>query len=249
MWRCVTAIGAVLALACAAPASAQSPYPGQGEPYAPWDGSNPFNCTIQNVGTGVDFPDPDADPFCVEFDKTQQNVSEFGIFEFLSNEPARVAAAGPKCFYYQTDHWTGSVVQGTDPELWHWDGQYFFDKAIGVGGVNVRDFRVLGQPASPSDYGEVPPEFEPYMDQGGGGSYLIGDVEADPACAARVDTPEEQAQIYVAGPPPRPPTGEPPGETPEVTIVKPAPRNKCKKRRHGAHKSARKRCHKRKRYH
>ena len=27
-------------------------------------------------------------------------------------EPARVAAAVPKCFYHQTDHWTGWVVQG-----------------------------------------------------------------------------------------------------------------------------------------
>ena len=47
-------------------------------PFAPWDGSNPFNCTIQNVGTGTDFPDPGADPFCVEFDKTQQNVTDLG---------------------------------------------------------------------------------------------------------------------------------------------------------------------------
>ena len=42
-----------------------------------------------------------------------------------------MAAAVPKCFYFQTDHWTGSVVQGQPPELWHWDGSYFFDKAQG----------------------------------------------------------------------------------------------------------------------
>ena len=40
-------------------------------PVVPWDGTNPFRCQLQNVGTGADFPDPGADPFCVEFDKTQ----------------------------------------------------------------------------------------------------------------------------------------------------------------------------------
>ena len=49
-----------------------------------------------------------------------------------------MAAAVPKCFYYQHDHWTGSVVQGQPPELWHWDGRYFFDKAKAVGGVYCR---------------------------------------------------------------------------------------------------------------
>ena len=48
---------------------------------------------IQNVGFGTDFPDPDADPFCVEFDKRRQNFTEFGIVDFLAQEPARVAAA------------------------------------------------------------------------------------------------------------------------------------------------------------
>jgi hypothetical protein len=144
-------------------------------------------------------------------------------------------------------------VQGVPPELWHWDGQYFFDKALGVGGVNVQNFRVGGQPASPSDYGEVPPEFEPYMDQSGGGTYLLGSVEADPACAARVDTPEEQAQIYAAGPPPKPPTGEPPGETPEVIVTKPPPPKKvCRRGKPKAKKAAssmkrRGNCRKRKR--
>ena len=38
-------------------------------------GTNPFVCTLQQAGTGTDFPDPDADPFCVEFDKTHQNVT------------------------------------------------------------------------------------------------------------------------------------------------------------------------------
>ena len=61
---------------------------------------------------GTEYPDPDADPLCVEFDKTNQNVTDFGIVDFTAQEPARVAAAGDKCFYFQRDHWTGSVAAG-----------------------------------------------------------------------------------------------------------------------------------------
>jgi hypothetical protein len=44
---------------------------------------------IQNVGTGVDYPDPGADPFCVEFDKTSQSVLPHGgLVDLLANEPA-----------------------------------------------------------------------------------------------------------------------------------------------------------------
>jgi hypothetical protein len=194
----VAAIG--VGLAWAAPAQAQS------TPYAPWDGSNPFNCTLHDAGTGP-VPNVPDDPFCVEFDKNSQSVvPDLGLVDFLVNEPGRVAAAAPKCFYYQSDHWTGALVQGQPPELWHWDGQYFFDKAIGAGGVNLQNFRVLGQPASPAAYGPVPTAFAPYLDQGGGGAYVVGNIPADPACAARVDTQGERDQVYAGGqPPPAPP--------------------------------------------
>ncbi|MGH2955808.1 MAG: hypothetical protein ACRDL6_02290 [Solirubrobacterales bacterium] len=253
----LTAIGIAAALACAPTAAAQSPDPNPTEPFAPWDGTNPFKCALQDAGTGATVPDPGADPYCVEFDKTQQNVTDLGIFEFLANEPGRVAAAVPKCFYYQSDHWTASVVQGNpDTETWHWDGQYFFDKARGVGGVNVQNFRILGQPASPSEHGEVPPEFAPYMDQGGGGSYVFGNVDADPQCAARVDTPEEQAQIYSGSPPPVP-ASEPAqaggsASTPGRVMPRLVSRGKrkCKKRgkkrgKHAAEVAGKKRCKKR----
>jgi hypothetical protein len=146
-----------------------------------WDGSNPFRCQLQNVGTTADFPDPGADPFCVEFDKTQQNVTDLGMAEFLALEPARVAAAVPKCFYYQVDHWTGSIVQGQPPELWHWDGAYFFDKARAIGGVYVSNLRsALFGPAA-------------------GGVRLVSLGAADPICAAKVDTPEERDRVYRRG--------------------------------------------------
>ena len=150
-------------------------------PVIPWDGSNPFRCQSQNVGTGVDFPDPGADPFCVEFDKTQQNITDFGIVDFLAMEPARVAAAVPKCFYFQHDHWTGSIVQGQPPELWHWDGSYFFDKARAIAGVYVSDLQS-------ALFGPVT-----------GGMRLVDLGAADPICAAKVDTPQERRRVYRRG--------------------------------------------------
>jgi hypothetical protein len=184
------ALGVALICTFALAASASA------EPILPYDGSNPFRCKTQNVGTGVDYPDPAADPFCVEFDKTNENVTDFGIVDFLLNEPARIAAATPKCFYHQTDHWTGSIVQGQEPTLWHWDGRYFFDKARGMGGVRVDNLVVGGLPADPRLLPGFPAEFSPYFGPGSGGAFLAQTIVADPNCAARVDTPQETKKIY-----------------------------------------------------
>jgi hypothetical protein len=203
--KAIGGLTAAATLLCAAPAAAQSPP----EVLGPYDGHIPFDCALQDVGTGTDYPDPDADPFCVEFDKTNQNVTGFGIVEFAAQEPTRVAAAAPKCFYFQRDHWTGSIVQGEQPELWHWDGDYFFDRARGVGGVSVRNFRLGGVPMDASPY--VPDAYKPFFDDGGGGGALIElETNPDPSCAAKVDTPAEQAQVYGEGAPPGciPPGGE-----------------------------------------
>ncbi len=187
-----TLLTALVAGAVLAPASAQAQ--SSPEPFAPYDGSNPFKCELQDVGTGTDFPDPDADPFCVKFDKTSQNVTDFGLADFLSKEPERVSAAGPKCFYYQQDEWTGSIVQGEQPETWHWVGGYFFDKARGIGGVSVRQFRVGGTPFSAAPY--APPEYAPYFDEAGGGG-VVYQYATDPGlgCEAMADTPEERGTI------------------------------------------------------
>ncbi len=180
-------------LLVAASAQAQSPSGVVG----PYDGRIPFKCELQNVGTGTDFPHPEADPFCVEFDKTSQNVTDFGIVDFTAQEPARVAAAGTKCFYFQRDHWTGSIQQGQEPELWHWDGDYWFDRARGVGGVSVRNYRIGGQPQSATPF--VPEAYEPYFDEnGGGGVEVLLESGPDPSCAAKVDTPEERNEVYGA---------------------------------------------------
>jgi hypothetical protein len=157
----------------------------QQAPAGPWDGQNPFACTLQQLGTGTDYPDPDADPFCVEFDKTHQSVAEGGMIDFLSKEPARVAAASPKCFYFQHDHWTATISDGQPPELYHWDGSYFFDKARGVGGVYVENFRIAGQTGDPTQLPGFPEEWKPYFSAGRGGIQATDGVEADPSCATK----------------------------------------------------------------
>jgi len=181
------------ALLLAAPAGAQV-----SQPLGPWNGENPFNCENQNVGTGTAFPHPGADPFCVEFDKTSQNVTDFGIVDFFANEPARTAAASPKCFYFQQDHWTGSIIQGQDPETWHWDGHYFFDKAKGIGGVSVHNFRIGGQPADFSPF--VPDAYKPWAYPGGGGGVIVLlESNPDPQCGAKVATPKQRRRVYRTG--------------------------------------------------
>jgi hypothetical protein len=163
----------------AGPAAAQSGVTG-------YDGTIPFDCTLQQVGTTADFPQPDADPFCVEYDKRHQNVTELGVVEFLALEPARVAAAGPKCFYFQRDHWVGSVVQGqTSTQTYAWDGNYWFDKARGTGGVYVENYSVNGQTGDPSQLPGFPAEYKPFFGNGRGGVQRSDSVPADPSCIAK----------------------------------------------------------------
>jgi hypothetical protein len=181
-------LGAMLLLP--APAAGSSP-----QPFAPYSGRLPFRCEIQNVGTSTNYPHPGADPFCVEFDKTNQNVADLGLVDFLSQEPARTAAASRKCFYFQRDHWTGSIVQGGQPELWHWDGDYFFDKALGIGGVSVHNFRVAGTPMDATPY--APDSMKPYLfGGGGGGAMVLFQTHPDRTCAKRVDTSRKRHRVY-----------------------------------------------------
>ena len=186
----ISGLCAAASLLLAASAGAQSSHP-----LGPYDGQIPFKCELQQLGTGTDYPDPDADPLCVEFDKTNQNVTDFGIADFTAQEPARVAAAGDKCFYFQRDHWTGTIQQGAEPELWHWDGDYWYDRARGVGGVSVRNYRIGGQPQNAGPF--VPEAYQPYFDEnGGGGVEVLMESGPSPDCADRVDTPEERDEVY-----------------------------------------------------
>ena len=235
--KTIASLVAALALLAPSAAAADGPYPPG--PFAPWDGSNPFNCENQDVGTGTAFPDPGADPFCVEYDKTQQNITDLGILEFAIQEPTRLAAAADKCFYYQRDHWTGSIVQGEAPELWHWDGSYLIDRGSGVFGGNIENFRLFGQSAAPGDYFPIPPEYTEYFDQGGIGAYLVLNIPVDPRCAERIDTPEERAQVY--GPGESSPLANPASGAVAGTGARGVVR-KAKRCKHRRSRAARKRC-------
>jgi hypothetical protein len=175
-------LGLAILLVSAAPAA------GQGT--APFDGSNPFNCVLQFAGFGTTVPDPGADPFCIEFDKRRQNFTELGIAEFLAQEPARVALASDKCFYFQHDHWTSSVVQGNQQtETYNWDGSYFFDKARGTGGAYVENFTFNNQTQDPRSFPGFPEEYKPFFGPGRGGmQFAESGVEFEPRCVELAKT-------------------------------------------------------------
>jgi hypothetical protein len=139
---------------------------------------------IQNAGLGTKVPDPSADPYCVRFDKTHQNITGLGIVDFLLKEPARTAAAVPKCFYFQEDHWRGTVSQGEETAVYEFQGHYFFNKATGDGGVWVTGFTVDGQTFDPTALPGFPPADGKYFGPGTGGFITHDDVPADPQCAA-----------------------------------------------------------------
>jgi hypothetical protein len=115
--------------------------------------------------------------------------------EFLSKEPARVAVASPKCFYFQSDHWRGSIVQSdASTKTYEWDGHYFFDKAKGEGGAWVTNFNLNGKSGDPTTIPGFPPDYAPYFGYGTGGVITHNDVPADPRCAERAK--REPGRIY-----------------------------------------------------
>jgi hypothetical protein len=167
------------------------------EPPSPWDGVNPFNCVVQNAGFGTTVPDPGADPYCVSFDKTQQNITQLGMVQFLTKEPARAAAAVPKCFYFQEDHWRGSVIQSDQQTvIYEFIGHYFFNKATGDGGAWVTDFTVAGRTFDPTELPGFPPAYGQYFGPGTGGVISHDDVPADPSCVAQAK--RDPGAIYAA---------------------------------------------------
>jgi hypothetical protein len=186
--RRALALAVLIALA-SAPALGQSQFP------TGWNGANPFQCDLQQAGFEETGPNPEADPYCVEFDKRRQNVTEGGFVDFLAKEPGRVAAASPKCFYFQSDHWRGSVVQDDgSTKTYEWDGHYFFDKARAEGGVWVTNFNVNGRTGDPSAIPGMPPEWAQHFGPGTGGMITRNSVEGDPECARRAR--EEGDRIY-----------------------------------------------------
>lgn len=186
----LAAIGTVAvwcAIAVGPSGAAAAPAP----PVAPYT-SPPFHCHFVHFGNGV-APDPadtSQDPLCVDYDKRDITVSNGGAVRFLLSEPARFAAAVPKCQYWQRDHWSVQVSR-PDGAIVRWDGSYWFDKGRGTGAALFRHFTVAGQPVgawqvagaleviSPElaalirDYGAGP-------SGGGGASFWLG--AGDPRC-------------------------------------------------------------------
>src|SRR5437763_3191749 len=158
MKRAVLALIAVVSVG--ALASVQAASSASGPPTA-WDGVNPFACVLQHAGFGPTGPHPEADPYCVDFDKRHQSVADLGVVDFLSKEPARVAAASDKCFYFQSDHWRGTVSESQpSTETYAWDGHYYFNKATGSGGAYVENFRIAGQTGDPTSLPGFPEEYK-----------------------------------------------------------------------------------------
>jgi hypothetical protein len=182
-------VATILCAAALAPVSWAADSP------TPWDGSNPFVCELQQAGLTGKGPHPEADPYCIEFDKRHQNVDQLGVVDFLSKEPERVALATDKCFYFQSDHWRGSFVQAdASTQTYEWDGHYYFDKAKAEGGAWVSNFNVNGQSGDPRDVPGFPAEWRPYFSKGTGGVTTHNAAEGDPACAARAK--REPGRIY-----------------------------------------------------
>jgi hypothetical protein len=154
-------------------------------PPTPWNGTNPFHCRIQDAGFGTKVPDPSADPYCVRFNKTRQNLTGLGLVQFLLREPARTAAAVPKCFYFQEDHWRGSIRQSDHTAIFEFQGHYFFNKATGDGGVWVKHFTVEGRTFDPRTLPGFPPADRKYFGPGTGGFISHDSVPADPGCRAK----------------------------------------------------------------
>jgi hypothetical protein len=90
----------------------------------PWDGTNPFACTLQD---GNNPADPNADPFCVQY--TDSLSDPQAVATLLTNGPNQLASAVNKCFIYRVDHFSGLLGEV--------DTAMFVNKATGTGGSAV----------------------------------------------------------------------------------------------------------------
>ena len=233
----------VAALALLAPSAAAAAQPPSAGRSRPWDGSNPFNCEIQDVGTGTDFPDPGADPFCVEFDKTQQNVTDLGIVDFLAKEPARRRRGRRQVLLLPARPLDRlDRARARRPSSGTGTAATSLTRRRASSAATSRTSASSASPAAPGDYFPIPPDYTEYFDQGGVGAYLVLNIPVDPRCAEKIDTPEERAPIY--GPGESSPLANPGGGAVAGAGAGGAahPRRKAKRCKHRRSPAARKRC-------
>ena len=119
-------------------------------------------------------------------------MTDFGLVEFLLLEPAARRGRGAEVLLPPDRPLDRLGRAGRGPELWNWEGRYFFDKARGMGGVYVQDFRIGGVPADPRTLPGFPPEYQAYFGPGGGGAYT-DTVAAEPS-APRRSTPPRRSR-------------------------------------------------------
>jgi hypothetical protein len=181
------------------PAAAQ---PAPPEPYVdpPFAGACEIHHFDEGQAPAIDDL-PEDDPLCVEYQKHDITVSTGEAAAFLLAEPARVAAALPKCQYWQVDHWSIQVAPETTA-LVAWDGSYWFDKGEGTGAVRMQNLRVGGQPASPHELAEALEPLSPELAEeirrfgeetgGGGMSFSLGG--GDPSCQASAPPGEPEPE-------------------------------------------------------
>jgi hypothetical protein len=123
------------------------------------------------------------DPLCVEYQKRDITLANGGAVRFLLAEPARFAIAGPKCKYWQQDHWRVQVDTGQE-HLVQWDGSYWFDKGAGRAAAIMRNYKVDGHATDPGPVADlvamVSPELATAM-RTKGSSFSFG-TALDPRC-------------------------------------------------------------------
>ena len=195
-WSRVVVLVAVALVALPAGTSvADAPSPDGVEPSGPVQPyfKPPFAkaCEVHSFREGqapdpADYPD---DPLCVEYAKRDITVDNGGAIGFLLAEPARFVMAGPKCQYWQQDHWSVQFSRGDTPVV-RWDGSYWFDKGSGQAAGRLSRVRVGGQPVSVRQAAaaveEASPELAAYLRRyarGGNGMGYDGTVPFDPRCS------------------------------------------------------------------
>ena len=154
----------------------------------PWDGANPFHCTIQNAGQGTTVPDPGADPYCVRFDKTNQNVTQLGIVDVP--QPRSRRGSPPPCRSAPTSRRTtgaGRSSSPTDaPSCTSSSGTTSSTRRPATAASGSSDFTVAGQTFDPTTLPGFPPAYRRYFGPGTGGFITHDDVPGRPELRARL---------------------------------------------------------------
>ena len=179
--------------------------------------TNPFACTLQQAGFEATAPTATRRPTRTASSSTSAARTSPSSASSTScrKEPARVAAAADKCFYFQSDHWRGSIVQDDgSTKTYEWDGHYFFDKARGEGGAWVDEL----QRQRPHRGPEQGPGHPAGVRAAHGPGHRRRarrrrSVEADPRCAERAQREPEKIYADAARRAAGPPRGSPPRRT------------------------------------